>query len=144
MLLFYRSQFFQQSFFAVVGASGDRSKFGNKVLRCYTQHQYAVTPINKKQSEIEGISCVSTLTDWYNDLASKNQNLKTGVSIITPPGVTKLILQEGISLGIKNFYLQPGTYDNETDDFLKEQKQSNVDLNIVKSCVLVELGFDDV
>lgn len=125
-----------------MGASTDRNKFGNKVLRCYAQHRYAVTPINKKQPEIEGIACIGTLTEWYNGLAAKNPDLKTGVSIITPPGVTKLILQEGISLGIKHFYLQPGTYDSETDDFLKEE--SNLHLNIVKSCVLVELGFDDI
>lgn len=74
---------------------------------------------------------------------SKGGNLNVGVSIITPPGVTKLILEEGFSLGIKHFYLQPGTYDSETDDFISESKK-NLDINIVKNCVLVELGFTDV
>ena len=41
--------------FAVVGASTDRSKYGNKVLRCYQQHGHEVYPINPKAPEVEGL-----------------------------------------------------------------------------------------
>ena len=123
----------------MVGASDDRSKFGNKVFRCYQEHGYSVTPINKKSTEIEGIPCVPTLTELSKILSNE-----IGVSIITPPGVTKLILEEGISLGITNFYLQPGTYDDSTDEYIKNIKSDSTNnINIVKSCVLIELGFSD-
>ena len=104
-----------------------------------------MTPINKNVNEIEGLQCHSTLTQWYNDLNmnSKNNNVTAGVSIITPPGVTKMILEEGLSLGIKHFYLQPGTYDDITLEFIESQRVV-YEFDIVKSCVLVELGFDDV
>jgi uncharacterized protein len=143
--------FFKLSAYAVVGASTDRKKFGNKVLRCYLQHGYAVTPINKNVNEIEGLQCHSTLTQWYNDLnmsntkdnKDNNNNVTAGVSIITPPGVTKMILEEGLALGIKHYYLQPGTYDDVTLEFIEAQKVV-YEFDIVKSCLLVELGFDDV
>ena len=55
-----------------------------------------------------------------------------------------MILEEGISLGIKHFYLQPGTYDDSTDEYIATMKLNNSDnINIVKSCVLIELGFSD-
>ena len=47
--------FFSLPLKAVVGASNERSKFGNTVLRCYQSHGQAVVPINKKQSMIEGL-----------------------------------------------------------------------------------------
>ena len=40
--------------FAVVGASVDRSKYGNKVLRCYQQHGREVYPINARAEEADG------------------------------------------------------------------------------------------
>ena len=48
-------QFFSLPWKVVVGASSDRSKFGNKVLRCYQSHEHNVVPINKRQNVIEGI-----------------------------------------------------------------------------------------
>ena len=128
-----------------MGASTDRNKFGNKVLRCYLQNNHNCTPINKKQLEIEGIKCQNTLTEWYNSLVSENKNVENlGISIVTPPGVTKMILEEGLSLGIKNYFLQPGTYDNETKEFLLLQRAgAGFDFNVVKGCVLIDLGFRD-
>ena len=44
--------------FAVVGASQDRSKYGNKVLRCYLQHGLKAYAVNPKETEIEGQVCI--------------------------------------------------------------------------------------
>ena len=40
---------------AVIGASNDRRKFGNKAVRGYLQQGYTVFPINSQESEVEGI-----------------------------------------------------------------------------------------
>ena len=40
--------------YGVVGASANRDKYGNKVLRCYIQNGYRVIPVNPKEKEIEG------------------------------------------------------------------------------------------
>jgi predicted CoA-binding protein len=51
-------QFFKTGLKAVVGASTDRSKFGNKVLRCYQEHSFACVPVNKRSKKIEGLATV--------------------------------------------------------------------------------------
>ena len=129
--------FFSLQKFAVVGASTDQAKFGNKVLRCYAKHGFVVNPINKREAMIESINCSPSLTAWVAT-SSTIPPSQLGVSIVTPPGVTKLIIEEGYLLGIRWFFLQPGTHDKITDDWLRSEAVP--DVNIVKGCVMVELG----
>ena len=46
---------------AVVGASSDRNKFGNKALRAYVRQGWEVFPVHHKEPEIEGIPTVASL-----------------------------------------------------------------------------------
>jgi len=48
---------------AVVGASKDQSKFGNKAVRAFRQQGYAVLPINPHETEIEGLRAYPTLLE---------------------------------------------------------------------------------
>src|SRR5262249_34617298 len=86
--------------FAVVGASDNRGKYGNKVLRCYLQHGRTAYPVNPHAAQVEGLTCSP-------DLASLPQPVH-GVSIITPPVVTEKVVDQAIELGIKHLWLQPG------------------------------------
>ena len=54
-------EFLASPAFAVVGASTDRSKYGNKVLRCYQQHGRKVYPVNPKAPEVEGLTAYPSL-----------------------------------------------------------------------------------
>ena len=72
--------------FAVVGASRNRAKYGNKVLRSYRQAGRRVYPVNPHAREVEGQVC-------YPDLASLPEPVH-GVSIITPPAVTERIVEQ--------------------------------------------------
>mmetsp|Transcript_32652 Transcript_32652/g.55040 ORF Transcript_32652/g.55040 Transcript_32652/m.55040 type:complete len:166 (+) Transcript_32652:79-576(+) len=153
--------FFRLPCFAVVGASNDRGKFGNKVLRCYKENNMKVIPVNKRQTTIEDLECVESLTmiaekfDEYTTAfsvsnpassATANSIISTkdvGVSIITPPGVTKMILEEGVSLGYRNFFLQPGTADDLVQEYIQQLQRQSEDIAIIQGCVLVELGFDE-
>ena len=49
---------------AVIGASTDRSKFGNKALRAFRAQGYTVVPINPHESEIEGEPAYARVTDY--------------------------------------------------------------------------------
>ena len=53
--------FLASAAFAVVGASNDRAKYGNKVLRCYQQHGKPVVGVNPKLAEVEGVPCHASL-----------------------------------------------------------------------------------
>ena len=104
-----------------------------------------VVPINKRSKSVEGLDCISdlkTLTTnviqgMYSGVSCAKQ---IGVSIITGPGVTKGILEEGYKLGIRNFFLQPGTYDSSLESFVVS---SLPDAKIVKGCVLVDHRWID-
>lgn len=86
--------------YAVVGASSNRDKYGNKVLRAYQQHRQEVYPINPRADEIEGLKA-------YASLASVPVRLRA-VSIITPPKITEQVVKEAAAAGVKFVWMQPG------------------------------------
>ena len=53
---------------ALVGASADRRKFGNTVLRALRDHGHEVLPVNPKAPEIEGIRCIASIVDADDDI----------------------------------------------------------------------------
>lgn len=106
-------KFLGGSRFAVVGASQDRSKYGNKVLRVYQQNDLEVVPVNPKADEVEGLQS-------YPDLSSISGTID-GVSIITPPVVTERVVREAIQKGIKHIWMQPGA---ESDAAVKVAEES--------------------
>ena len=69
---------------AVVGASQDREKYGNKVLRAYLQRQRAVYPVNPTARVVEGLAA-------FPDLPSLPESVH-GISIVTPPQVTEQVV----------------------------------------------------
>lgn len=119
--------------FAVVGASQDRSKYGNKVLRSYLQAGRRVYPVNPKADTIEGLVC-------YPDLASLPERVD-GVSIITPPAVTETVVEAAAAAGIRRLWMQPGA-----ESRAAIERAETLGLSVIHSgpCVLVAQGFRDV
>ncbi|KAH8916069.1 NAD-P-binding protein [Atractiella rhizophila] len=124
-----QTAFLSQPSFAVVGASKDPSKFGNKVLKWYKAHNLSVTPINPKESEIEGISAIQSIDSLQNPKS-------TSLSVITPPKVTMTVLPKALELGIPYIWLQPGCEDAEVVEWIKENAKDKVLYGGV--CVLVD------
>ena len=124
--------FLQSPAFAVFGASSNRSKYGNKVLRCYLQHDKTVYPVNPNEELIEGLSVIRSMDDLPDEVKS--------ISIITPPPITERIVVEAIKKGIQNIWMQPGA---ESD--LAIQNCRNHQINIIAGgpCILVIMGYND-
>lgn len=122
--------FFQSAAFGVVGASSNRNKFGNRVLRCYMQHHYTVYPVNPNETLIEGLECVKSVSELPADVLS--------ISIITPPLVTIKIVEDAIRKGIKSIWMQPGAEHHQAIELASQH-----DINVIACgpCILVELGF---
>jgi predicted CoA-binding protein len=118
--------------FAVAGASTNRDKFGNKVLRCYQHHQRQVVPINPRADEIEGLPCVAGIDQLPPEVKS--------LSVITPPTITEKLIPQAAAHGIENIWLQPGAQSAEAI-----ASAEKLGLNVIAdgSCLLVVLGFDD-
>ncbi|HEX5471492.1 MAG TPA: CoA-binding protein [Lacipirellulaceae bacterium] len=118
--------------FAVVGASQDRSKYGNKVLRVYQQNKRDVVPVNTKGDEVEGLKAYPSLSSIPGPI--------DGVSIITPPPITERIVNEAIQNGIKNIWMQPGA---ESDAAVKAAEQEDANVIAGGPCILVALRFHE-
>jgi len=126
------NQFLAGKRFAVVGASANREKYGNKVVRVYQQRGLEVVPVNPSGGEIEGLTA-------YADLASVPGTID-GISIITPPKVTETVVAQALSLGIKNIWMQPGA---ESPAAVELAEQAGANVIAGGPCILVMLRFHD-
>jgi len=122
--------FLDGSPFAVVGASTNRAKYGNKVLRVYQQNRRTVYPVNPRAEQIEGLPA-------FADLASLPQT-PHGISIITPPKITEQVMRDAAALGIKHAWMQPGA---ESPDAVKIGEDAGMSVIAGDACLLVVLGF---
>ncbi|MCJ1358973.1 MAG: hypothetical protein MMC33_008973 [Icmadophila ericetorum] len=118
-------RFFLSPYFAVAGASQDTNKFGYKVLDWYTTHSLPATPLNPKTPFITLHSNNQSIPT-VPSVSSLPHPSETGLSIITPPAVTKKILQDAKDMGITAVWLQPGTFDDEVMAFAQESFESVV------------------
>jgi predicted CoA-binding protein len=120
-------QFLASPAFGVVGASTNRHKYGNKVLRCYLQNGRNAIPVNPNEPEIEGIPCVATISDLPADVES--------ISMITPPAVTAQLVPLAIEKGIKNIWMHP--------EAVALCLARGVNIIADGSCALVVMGYHE-
>ncbi|KIV89572.1 hypothetical protein PV10_06961 [Exophiala mesophila] len=116
-------RFFATPTFAVAGASQDKAKFGYKIFAWYHQHSLPVVPLNPSRPSI---SVPSKTYDTVSNVASLSNPAQTALSIITPPPVTRKLLQEAKAAGIKAVWFQPGSFEDEDLKFAKENFESAV------------------
>ena len=126
------SAFLDGSPFAVAGASTNRAKYGNKVLRVYLQNGREVYAVNPRAREVEGVVSYPDLTS----LPTKPH----GVSIITPPAITESIVDEAIELGVGHLWMQPGA---ESEAAVQRAEEAGVNVIAGDACVLVVLGYSE-
>lgn len=126
-------QFLRSPAFAVAGASNNRQKYGNKVLRCYQQNGRRAIPVHPLETEVEGETVVASILDLPEDVES--------LSLITPPQVTEKLVEQAAEKGIRNIWMQPGAESDKAIDFCAER---GINLIADGSCVLVVLGYREV
>lgn len=113
---------------AIIGASADRNKFGNKAVRAFQQQGYTVYPVNPKEAEIEGLPAFKSIAD-----VPARPNL---ISVYLPPPVLLKVLPAIAAKGCDEFWLNPGT---ESDEVLAEAER--LGLNIIQACSIVGIGI---
>lgn len=123
-------KFLDAGIFGVVGASVDRQKYGNKVLRCYQMNGLEVVPVNPKELTVEGLATVRSVSDLPVGVES--------ISVITPPHITEQIVSEAVEKGIKNIWMQPGA---ESHAAIKNCIENGINVIADGSCILVVLGY---
>ncbi len=118
--------------YAVVGASTDRSKYGNKVLRCYQQHGRKVYPVNPRAPVVEGLRA-------YPSLAALPERVPA-VSVITPPEITEQVVREAHAAGVKHVWMQPGA---ESVEAVRAAESLGMSVIAGGPCLLVVLGYSE-
>ena len=115
---------------AVVGASNDRHKFGNKCVRAYQRAGWRVFPINlnPQQGEVEGLPTLTSVGDVPVPLDR--------ISVYLPPPVTLAVLPEFAAKGAGEVWMNPGAADREV---IAEARRRG--LPVVEGCSIVDLGF---
>lgn len=124
--------FLQSPAFAVIGASSNREKYGNKVLRCYLQHGKIVYPVNPHEQYIEGVAVVHSINELPKTVKS--------ISVITPPQITEHVVTEAIKKGIEHIWMQPGA---ESDAAIKKGIEHGINVIAGGPCILVVMGFQE-
>ena len=112
---------------ALIGASNDRSKYGNKIYRDLRNKGYKVTPINPKEKKIEGDRAYSSIDEM--------KELPDIANFVVPPPVAMKIAQNITNLGIKHLWFQPGSESEELEDWLKNTDGIEY---LINACIMVE------
>lgn len=87
---------------AILGASADPSKFGNKSIRAHIHAGYDVYPVNPKGGEIEGLTV-------YTSLAEVPVEHLDRISVYLPPPVGLKMLEEIAAKPCTELWFNPGS-----------------------------------
>jgi predicted CoA-binding protein len=112
---------------AVVGASSNRRKFGNRALRAFRQQGYTVVPINPHETEVEGLKAYASVLDVPGaiDMAS----------LYVPPDVGEQVIGEIAQKGIAEVWLNPGA---ESDALIARARA--LQIQPIVACSIVAIG----
>jgi predicted CoA-binding protein len=113
---------------AVVGASSDRRKFGNKCVRAYQRAGYQVYPVNPRESEVEGLPAFATLAEVPEPLDR--------ISVYLPPPVTLQSLPGMAAKQVGEVWFNPGAADAGV---IAEARRLGIP--VVSGCSIVDVGF---
>src|SRR6185437_13052958 len=112
---------------AIIGASNDTRKFGNKAVRAFLQQNFTVYPVNPNEAEVEGLEAYKSI----REVPVRPQM----ISVYVPPQVLVKLLPDIAAKGCDELWLNPGT---ESDAVLAEAER--LGLNVVQACSIVGIG----
>jgi predicted CoA-binding protein len=119
--------FYAMKTVAIIGASNNRRKFGNKAVRAYQQQGYTVYPVNLSEPDIEGLPAYRNVKD-----VPVRPDL---VSVYVPPGQLLKVLPDIASKGCDELWLNPGT---ESAEALSVARR--LGLNVIQACSILGAG----
>ena len=112
---------------AVVGASNDRRKFGNKALRAYQAEGHTVIPINPHESQVEGVRAYGSVLDVPGPIDM--------ATVYVQPDVALRLLPEFEQKQIGEIWINPGA---ESDELMDEASRRK--LNAIFACSIIGVG----
>lgn len=112
---------------AIIGASTDRRKYGNKAVRAFAGQGYRVVPIHPRAAEVEGVQAYRSILDvpFEVDMAS----------FYVPPAVGLRVIDEVARKGVAEVWLNPGA---ESPELVARARA--LGLEPVLACSIVGIG----
>lgn len=111
---------------AVVGATANPEKFGNKIYKRLKEKGYEVYAVNPMYDIVDGDPCYNSLTDL--------PKVPEVIDMVVSPKRAIPVIEEAAMLGVKYVWFQPHTYDGEV---LKLTEEKGIEM--VLDCVLIAL-----
>jgi predicted CoA-binding protein len=112
---------------AVIGASNDRNKYGNKAVRAYRQRGFTVYPVNPHEPEVEGLTAYKSITE-----VPQRPDL---ISVYVRPQLLLKLLPDIAARGCDELWLNPGT---ESEEILAEA--ARLKLKVIQACSILSVG----
>jgi len=112
---------------AIIGASSDHRKFGNRAFRAFRRQGYTVYPINPHEKEIEGVKAYRSVLDVPGriDMAT----------FYVPPEVGEQVIAEVAKKQIREVWLNPGS---ESDELIRLARA--LKLEPIVACSIIGIG----
>ena len=117
-----------QKTIAIIGASADRSKFGNIAVRAFVRQGWNVFPVNPKEAQIENLPAFASIAE-----VPVRPDL---ISVYLPPPVLLKVLPAIAARGCDELWLNPGT---ESAEVLAAAEK--LGLNVIQACSIVGIGL---
>ena len=112
---------------AVIGASNDRAKYGNKAVRAFLQRGYTVYPVNPTEETVEGLPAFKSILD----LPVRPQK----VTVYVNPSILAKLLPNIAAKGCDELWINPGAESEEVLDLA-----GSLRLNVIQACSILAVG----
>ena len=112
---------------AVIGASSDPRKFGNRAVRAFRRQGHIVIPINPHETQVDGLKAYASVLDVPDaiDMAT----------FYVPPEIGEQVMPEVARKRIPEVWLNPGA---ESDKLIKLAR--SLDVEPIVACSILGIG----
>ena len=112
---------------AIIGASANRSKFGNKALRAFEQQGFRVVAINPNEAEVEGHKTYASVLDFPEPIDM--------ATVYVPGEIGVRVMDDLAKKGVPEVWLNPGA-----DDDPVVARARELGLKTVVACSIIGIG----
>ena len=112
---------------AVIGASSDRRKFGNRAVRAFKRQGYTVVAINPNEPVVEGLQTYPSVLDVPGPIDM--------ATFYVPPDIGEKVMPEVARKKIAEVWLNPGA---ESDALVRLARSLGVEP--IVACSIIGIG----
>jgi predicted CoA-binding protein len=114
---------------AIIGASNNRQKFGNRAVRAMVRSGYTVVPINPHEAEVEGLRAYRSVLDVPGPIDM--------ASFYVPPDIGEQVIEEVARKQIPEVWLNPGA---DSDALIARAR--SLSIKPIVACSIMALGHN--